>query len=130
MAAIDLFTHPGQAGVDPARQKALLVSWLLLNSNSLLTYPQTRIVKNDQDLAKAKADGQKPGSLINYLDLRDLYPRLAPLTAAEVDDLFDLARRTSDFQSVASAYWSEGESMWSYADHYCLAVPDVLAMNK
>lgn len=130
MPAINLYTHPGQPGVDPARQKALLVSWLLLTSNSLLNYTQTRIVNNDKDRAKAIKDGETIGSIINYLDLRDIYPSLAPLTPTEVDNLFTLARRSSEFQSVASSYWDEGEAMLKYIDHYCLAVKDVLAINK
>ncbi len=129
MAAIDLFTHPGQPGVDPARQKALLVAWLLLNSNSFLLHPQTRIVNSDPDLAKAKSDGTRPGSLVNYLDLRDVYPLLAPLTQTEVEGLFTVARNNPEFQVVSNAYWTQGHSILFYDDHYCLALADVLSLN-
>ena len=129
MAAIDLFTAPGQPGIDPARQKALLVACLLLSSNSLLTYAQTRIVTTDAEVAQAQTDGARHGSLINYLDMRDVYPKLAPLTPQEVDDLFAVARSAPEFASVASSYWQQGESMLGYDDHYCLAVAKVLSLN-
>lgn len=129
MAAIDLFTQPGQPGVDPARQKALLVAWALLNSNSLLLQPQTRIVNNDAGLTQVQNDGQRPGSYIAYLDLRDVYPLLEPLTSQEVDDLFAVARNNSEFQVVANAYWSQGHAMLAYDDHYCLQPSTVLSLN-
>jgi hypothetical protein len=130
MSAIDLFRQPGQPGVDPERQRALLIGWLLLTTNTLLCSVQTRIVKTDEDRARVTEEGKRPNSWLNFIDLRDIYPALAPLTEEEVDDLFQIARSSSEFHVVASSFWNAGESLLHYSDHYCLAVEDVLSVGR
>jgi hypothetical protein len=130
MSAIDLFKQPGQPGVDPGRQRALLIAWLLLTTNTLLCSTQTRIVKTDEERDRATEEGERPSSWINFIDLRDIYPALAPLSENEVDELFAIARATSDFHAVASSFWNAGESLLRYSDHYCLAVKEVLSLNR
>lgn len=128
MPAINLFTAPGQKDVDPERQRAVLVAWLLVCSNSLLCQKPTRLVCSDDELATVIEQGKQ--RTINFIDLREVYPFLQPLDPAEVDEIFNLARENDEFHAVASDFWATGESLLRYMDHYCLAVSDVLKMNR
>jgi hypothetical protein len=130
MAAIDLYSKPGQAGIDAKKQKALLVAWMLLTTNVSWTSPATRLVKTKEDLEKVKADGEATTGEIYYVDMRKVYGDLAPLASDEVDDLFALARAKDFFAPTSQAFWKQGESMLHYSDHYCLSMASVLRLNK
>jgi hypothetical protein len=129
MPAVDLFSKPGQSGIDLVKERALLVAWLLINSNTAWVDPATVLVKTPDDLAKVLSDAEETGNTINYLDMQKIYPALPQVAPADIDDLITQAQQDDTYYSTAKKFWSMGQALCQYNDDYCLAMADVLALN-
>jgi len=128
MPAINLLHVEGQA-VDQEKQKALLVLWLLLNTNSLLTNPTTRAVSTDTELAEARTAGAGQ-HVVNFVDLREVADLLKPLELQHVKDVWEFARNADEVAASANDYVQQGIPILGYGAHVCLGMCTVLKFNK
>ena len=135
-------TAPGPKGINKKKQKALMVGFLTTVTNKHFsdnTIPLLNYAQQGQPVLKAATivDGKpvdvtlSPGQ--DYIDLKYVYRRLAPLTTDQVNSLFILARSNSaSFTAMASNYWDQGASVGPYphGDENCPPAVDTLALNK
>jgi hypothetical protein len=130
MPVTDLYTMPGQVGLNLTKEKALLTAWVLLTSNCWWTHPSVRLILTDADLQKVTQDGIATSGTIFYIDLRVVQQALNPLTLDEVNTLFKMAQSDTDFSSLGAKYWQVGSLMNGFGNHYCVAMQEVLSLNQ
>jgi hypothetical protein len=111
-------------------QRAFLTTWLLVNTNKSWISPSTVIVKTDADLADVKAKGAATAGDIPYIDMREIYPRLAPMEPADIDAMIATARTSPTHQATAAEFWGDGQSCCGWFNDYCLAMDNVLQLNS
>lgn len=127
---VDLSTLPGWDNIDQVKQKAFLTAWLLVLTNVLLLDTDTQLVYTDADLASVTSTAKKSKDTVNYIDMRNIYPKLSPLSTDQVNSLFNLARSNPHFTAMAATYYNQGENMLGYSTpRYCLGAPSVLGLN-
>jgi len=130
MAGIDWSKQPAISGINLKKQRALLTGFLLVSTNSVFSNPRIPLVNQ---IVNGQVVPVKPAPGEDYIDMSNIYPKLAPLSTDDVNGLFDLARTNSaTFSGLAQAYWNKGHAtaeMDYPIDHYCLSAGDVLALN-
>jgi hypothetical protein len=131
MSGIDWSTQPAVKGINLKKQRALLTGFLLVSTNSVFSNPDIPLVNQVVD---GKVVPVKPAPGEGYIDMSNIYPKLAPLSTDDVNGLFDLARNNSaTFSGIAQAYWNKGHATAELdyvSGDYCLSAGDVLALNK
>ena len=133
--AIDLSTLQGlsvtqPAVTNPALQKAYLVAWLLVLTDTEILDPGTQLARTDIEVTAIRAQAAASPRDIDYVDMRNIYPRLAPMTQTQVDNVLNLARSDPHYSAMAVAYWNLGVQDLNYSPApRCLGTPTVLALN-